>query len=309
MSERLKPIDRMLQLVHALTRSIEGLTLDEMGDLVGVGRRAVERTRNVVLLHFDLDEIVDGRAKRFRIKDSPGRAYARPRAEEVAALQALVDTAWLEGAAQGELLERLLSRIKIGLRVRLDNDLVLLTRLQRSRVAAGPAIEALPADLAAILSAMRAGRCVEFDYKAERAEHPAWRRVVPHGLVHGLVTYLVGAIPGHAHPAVMYRLDRMRAVSVSDTPGSVAAGWDLDVWLAQSFGIWCEEAHDIVLRIRPWAAERARAWRFHPDQTVEANGDDLLVRFKSGGWLELANHLFQWADPWLTMGEGMASDV
>ena len=40
---------------------------------------------------------------------------------------------------------------------------------------------------------------------------------------------------------------------------------------------------------------RARAWRFHPAQEFEADGDELLVRFRAGGLREIAEHLFTWA--------------
>ena len=43
--------------------------------------------------------MVEGRIKRFRIKDSPGRAYSRPTAGEVSALQALVDAGRHDGTA------------------------------------------------------------------------------------------------------------------------------------------------------------------------------------------------------------------
>jgi predicted DNA-binding transcriptional regulator YafY len=104
MTQRLTKLDHTLTLVHALTGSIEGLTLDEMADLLGVTRRTVERMRNLILVHFDLDEVLDGRQKRFRIKDSPGRAYSRPSTHEVAALEAVVDAGRRDGTANARAL-------------------------------------------------------------------------------------------------------------------------------------------------------------------------------------------------------------
>lgn len=182
MTNRLSNLDRTLKLVHALSESIEGLTLDEMAEVLSVNRRTVERIRNVILIHFDLDESVDGRTKRFRIKDSPGRAYTRPSAAEVAALQAVVEAGRREGTVNTQALEKLLSKVKMAFdsseRRRLDNDLDLLTRLQRSRVAAGPAVIASPEDLTTIQSSILASHCVDFDYQTEWAEEPSWRRVV-----------------------------------------------------------------------------------------------------------------------------------
>lgn len=75
----------------------------------------------------------------------------------------MVKAGRIEGTANTEALEKLLSKIKIALdsaeRRRLDNDLDLLTRLQRSRVAAGPAVIASPEDLTTIQSAILAAHC------------------------------------------------------------------------------------------------------------------------------------------------------
>lgn len=313
MTKRLSNLDRTLKLVHALTQSIEGLSLDEMAALLGVNRRTVERLRNVILIHFDLEEVIDGRIKRFRIKDSPGRAYARPNAAEVAALQAVVEAGRIEGTANTEALEKLLSKIKIAFdsaeRRRLDNDLDLLTRLQRSRVMAGPAVIASPEDLTTIQSAILAAHCVDFDYQPDWADQPSWRRVVPYGLIHGPITYLVGKMPDRDDPPFTFRLDRMSNVRESAVVGCPPEDWDLDAWMAQSFGIWQEEDHEIVLRVLPEAVERARAWRFHPHQELEEDGDDLIVRFRSGGLFELANHLFGWAGELVIEGPKALRDM
>lgn len=300
MTNRMTSLDRTLKLVHALTESIEGLTLEEMAAEIAVNRRTVERMRNVILLHFDLEEVIEGRTKRFRIKDSPSRVYTRPSAQEIAALESIVEAGRRDGTPQVEIIGRLLSKTKSAFghaeRQRLDNDLDLLTRLQRSRVAAGPVVIASPEDLTTIQSAILCGCCVEFDYQPDGLETPAWRRIVPYGLIHGPITYLLGKRPDRDDAPYYFRLDRMRDVRKSEVIACPPEDWNLDTWLGESFGIWREDAQDIVLRVRPWAVERARAWRFHPFQHCEDDGEELLIRFRSGGLLELANHLFGWAD-------------
>lgn len=299
MTNRLSNLDRTLTLVHALTQSIEGLSLDDMADLLGVNRRTVERMRNVISLHFDLDDTFDGRTKRFRIKDKLNRAYTRPNAREVAALEAVVGAGQAEQIAGTETLGKLLDKIKAGYDraewVRIDNDLELLTRLQRSRVMAGPMVIAQPQDLTTIQSAILSGHCVEFDYLSGGADAPSWRRVVPYGLIHGPITYLLAKRPDRDDNPYNFRLDRMQDVRESAVMACPPDDWDLDAWLADSFGIWREEGHDIVLRVRAHAVEKARGWRFHPRQSFTPDGEELLVHFHSGGLFELANHLFAWA--------------
>lgn len=290
---------RVLRLVHLLSDTGDGLTLDEMASELEVNRRTAERLRDVIDEAFGLETIQEDRRKRFRIPDGLRRAYTRPNAAEVAALQTEVAALRARGAAHADQLESLLGKVKGALddreKRRLDPDLDALVRLQRGRVTAGPLVPHEPEVLAAIQGAILAGCCLEFDYRADAAAEPRWRRVVPYGLVHGSIAYLVGKMPDRDEQPVFYRLDRMSDVRASNQLGCAPEIWDLDAWLAQSFGIWREDAHEIVLRVAPSAAKRAREWRFHPHQVLEeGDGGELLIRFSSGGLREIAEHLFTW---------------
>jgi predicted DNA-binding transcriptional regulator YafY len=49
--------------------------------------------------------------------------------------------------------------------------------------------------------------------------------------------------------------------------------------------------------VTPGGAAEARAWRWHPTQTVEDRADGgVEVRFRASGMRELAWHLFSWGD-------------
>ena len=291
-------LDRLLTLVKALSESAEGLTLDEMAATIGANRRTAERLRDLILVHFELEESVDDRHKRFRIPGTLPSAFTQPNVAEIAALQSLADTARKAGSAQAALLESLAAKVQAGLRrevkSRIAPDLEPLVRLQRHHVPAGPMIAHAPETVAQVQGAMMAGMCLEFDYVADGASEPKWRRVVPLGLIHGPATYLIGKIPGRDLEPVPYRLDRMSEVRVSNQPGAADDDWDLDAWMGESFGIWREEGHQIVLRVAAESADRARGWRFHPRQVIEQDGEELVVRFFSGGLREIAEHLFTW---------------
>ncbi len=299
MSDRMAKTRRVLRLVHLLSDTGDGLTLDEMAAELEVNRRTAERLRDVIDEAFGLETSQDDRRKRFRIPEGLRRAYTRPNGEEVAALQTEVAALRARGEAHADQLESLLGKVKGALddreKRRIDPDLDALVRLQRGRVTAGPLVPHEPEVLAAIQGAILAGSCLEFDYRADAAAEPRWRRVVPYGLVHGSIAYLIGKMPGRDEQPVFYRLDRMSDVRASNQLGCAPEDWDLDGWLAQSFGIWREDAHDIVLRVAPSSAKRAREWRFHPEQSVEEGEDgELVIRFRSGGLREIAEHLFTW---------------
>jgi predicted DNA-binding transcriptional regulator YafY len=291
-------LDRLLTLVKALGESAEGLTLDEMAEVIGANRRTAERLRDLILVHFDLKESVDDRHKRFRIPGALPSPFTQPNVAEIAALQSLAVTARKAGSAQAPLLEGLAAKVQVGLRrevkSRMAPDLDPLVRLERHYVPAGPMIEHAPETVAQVQGAMMAGMCLEFDCLADGTSEPKWRRVIPLGLIHGPATYLIGKIPGRDLDPVPYRLDRMSGVRVSNQPGAADDDWDLDHWMQASFGIWREDGYEIVLRVMPESVERARRWRFHPQQVIEQEGEDLVVRFFSGGLREVAEHLFTW---------------
>ena len=287
--ERMLKLDRLLTLVYALSDTSDGLTLDEMAACVGVHRRTAERMRDVIEAQFDLEAVADDRQKRFFIRDSLRRVFTRPTAEEVAALQAEVDG--LRKAGQGARVAQLaglLAKVKGAFdareRTRIAPDLEPLVRLQRTLVPAGPVASVGPEIVALAQAAILGGRCVEFGYATDDLPEPRWRRVVPYGLVHGPLTYLLGRIPGRDDPPVYYRLDRMVEARVSEALGSAPANWDIDAWLAESFAVWRDEKQEVVLRVPAPAAARARRWRFHQSQELKALPDGgVRIRFASGG--------------------------
>lgn len=291
-------LDRLLLLVKALSESTYGLTLDDMAETIGANRRTAERLRDLILVHFDLEGSVDDRHKRFRIPGALPSAFTQPSVAEIAALQSIADASRRAGSAQAPLLESLVGKVQAGLRREVKNrmapDLDPLVRLQRHYVPAGPMIEQDPETVAQIQGAMMAGMCIEFDYFADGSAKAKWRRVIPLGLIHGAATYLIGKMPGRDLEPAPYRLDRIKAARVSDQTGAAGNDWDLDAWMAASFGIWREPGFDIVLRVARGSAERARRWRFHPHQVIEDCDGDLIIRFFSGGLREIAEHLFTW---------------
>ncbi|GAA4019165.1 YafY family protein [Sphingomonas swuensis] len=296
---RKAPFDRLLQLVRGLSETTDGLTLDEIAEVLGQGRRSAERARDVIALNFDLDEIVDGPRKRFRIVDGLRRHYTRPSAEELAALRAEVDAMRSGGSLRFQQLQSLLSKVQASFddreRRRIEPDLEELLKHLRAFSGPGPVAMVAPEVTRAALDAIMSGQCLEFDYQTLEADAPRWRRIACAGLLNGPVSYAVGFMPGRDGAAV-YRLDRMSNARVSDELAALPEDFELDDWLADGFGIWREEPRDIVLRVFAESAARARQWRFHPRQRIEEQADGaLLISFRTGGLREIADHLFQWA--------------
>ena len=135
---------------------------------------------------------------------------------------------------------------------------------------------------------------VKFRYGGEYGDTPRWRKVIPYGILFAPRYYLVASIKSKANPA-LYRLDRIHAIQVMDEPGAPPKNFDLRAYASRSFGVFQEEPADVVLRFSPSAAPDARAYMFHPSQSLAEEADgSLTVRFRAGGLLQIVHHLMTW---------------
>ena len=90
-------------------------------------------------------------------------------------------------------------------------------------------------------------------------------------------------------------LDAIHAPRRLDEPGAAPKTFDLRTYAEDSFGVFHEPPEEVVLRFAPSAAQDARAFLFHPTQRLSDEPDgSLTVRFRAGGFLEIAHHLMTW---------------
>lgn len=161
-------------------------------------------------------------------------------------------------------------------------DAEALGRAQASTWRAGPHPVAEAEIFIAVREALKAMRIVSFHYRREDGSSAA-RNVAPYGLLYGSAYYLVGAQAGKPEP-VLWRLDRMSHVKITDRPGAPPKDFDIWSFKARSFGAYQEEAQDIELRFSPDVAEAARRFLFHPSQSVLVNEDrSVTICFRVGG--------------------------
>jgi predicted DNA-binding transcriptional regulator YafY len=291
---------RLLDLARMLASTAEGLTLDEMAERLGVGRRTAERMRDAVREVFpQLEEVEDPPTRRFRIPAGLDGLFQAPTAEELAALAIAAETFSGQGAsgraaALKSLEQKVLSATRAAARRRLAPDLEALLQAETIAVQAGPRPFEDEAVLAAIREALKAASTLSFRY--EGGSQPGRvREVSPYGILFGRANYLVAA-EGEGGPR-NWRLDRMRDVAATGRPASRPEGFSLQDYADESFGIYQDDTEDVVLRVLPASAEGALRWRFHANQSLERQADgSVIVRFRASGMRELAWHLFTWGD-------------
>lgn len=291
----------LIELARTLAASAEGLTLDEMAEAAGVGRRTVERMRDALEMLFpQMESFPDGASRRFRIPGGLDGFLQSPTTEELVELGKAARKLREEGATpRAQALESLERKVRSAVRNRelrrLMPDVEALARAETIALQAGPRPfedEALIAKLRQALMSMKA---VRFAYRGGRT--PGRKRTVaPYGLMFGRANYLVALEKG-AEEARNWRLDRIEALEILDEAASPPDDFSLAEYANRSFGIYRDAVEDVVLRVLPEGREDALGWRFHPTQTVEPQPDgSVIVRFSVSGMRELAWHLFTWGD-------------
>ena len=265
----------------------------------GVGRRTAERMRDTLADLFPtLEEVPDGRLKRFRISNGIDGFAVAPTPDELAEVDHAARALEAQGGtARAALLRNLGAKLKARLRAsekrRIAPDLEALMEGEGLVMQAGPRPMVDAALLADLRQALKGRLFCRFDYTSATG-HAYRRSVAPCGLLYGRTYYLVGIEHGKVEP-VLYRLDRVARLELGEACGPVPAGFDLRGFAARSFGAFQEKPEAVVLRFAPEAAADVARFSFHPDQTIEDEpGGGKVVRFTAGGLRELAHHLFTW---------------
>lgn len=291
----------VIELARRMAASAEGLTLDEMAQEMGVGRRTAERMRDAVGALFPaMDEISDPPTKRWRIRGGLSAFEQAPTATELVELSKAAQGLRTTGEpARAAALEGLERKIKAAVRSttlnKLAPDLEALVRAETIAVMAGPRPSADEAVLTTIRNTILSQQPLGFLYSRPGAE-PRRRTVAPCGLMFGRANYLV-ALDRKSGEIRTFRLDRMSDVMAEDGFSTPPSDFDLAAFANRSFGIYQDEVEEVVLRISPEGAAEAKGWRWHPTQTLEDQPDGgVIVRFSASGMRELAWHLFSWGD-------------
>ena len=291
---------RLLELARLLASTAEGLTLDEMAERLGVGRRTAERMRDAVREVFpQLEEVDEPPTRRFRIPSGLDGLFQAPTAEELAALAGAAEMfsgqgALARAAALRSLEQKVLSATRAAARRRLAPDLEALLQAETIAVQAGPRPFEDDTVLQAVREALKGLSTLSFRYQGG-SQPGRVREVTPYGILFGRANYLV-ASEGEGRPR-NWRLDRIADIAATGRAARRDPAFSLQDYADESFGIYQDDTQDVTLRIRPASAEGALRWRFHSNQSLEQQADgSVVVRFRASGMRELAWHLFTWGD-------------
>jgi len=302
---RYEKADNLLQLALEMQAARGGLTLTDIERRFGCGRRTAMRMRDAVLRNFPQAEEVatDERTKRWRIPPGVLDRLVAFEAEELADLEraiALFDRENLpdRAASLAGLAAKLKALLKPEVARRVEPDLEALLEAEGLAMRPGPRPRVELAVIEDLRHAMKACRKVAIQYRNRRDGRRNRRVVHPYGFLLGHRHYLIGF---HENPkanhVAPFALPNIESVEILEEGFTRDPAFSLAVYAERSFGLFQEEPFDVAWKFTPEAAPTAREFVFHPTQTQEDLPDgSLIVRFRAGGWLEMAWHLFRWGD-------------
>lgn len=294
-------LETILRLALALQGTREGLSLADIQQEFGVGRRTAERMRDAVARVFPQFERCDQgeRVRRWRLPQGTLGGLVAIGADELAAIEGAAAEWRARGLAErAEPLDAAAAKLRAMARPehlrRVEPDLEVLMEAEGSALRPGPRPHLPDGILGLLRRGILACLPLSMDYRSRNAAAPARITVHPYGLLYGSRPLLVAAPEPWNEPR-LYRLDRMSGLELGNIPFVRRAGFSLGEFAARAFGTFQEEPFDVVLRFAADTAEEAAQWRFHPTQTTERDeAGRLVVRFRAGGTQEMCWHIFTW---------------
>jgi len=302
---RFEKADKLLRLAMELQARRHGITIEDIQAHFAVSRSTALRMKGALESVFPLEEAptLDDRRKRWRIPPGTLDRLAGCTADELADLEMAVGLLRRENRREeADRLAGLGGKLKAVMKPdharKMEPDLEALLEAEGLAMRAGPRPKISHDVVETLRETMKACQQVEIRYRRPNGSGSNWRRVHPYGFLHGHRHYLVAY---HVHPKAnkiaLFRLPNIEEARPLDVSFVRDPGFSLKDFAERSFGVFQEDQVDVVWRFAPTAAAAAEEFLFHPSQKMRRRPDGSLeVRFRAGGLLEMAWHLYSWGD-------------
>jgi len=305
---RYEKAETVLRVALDMQASAFGLSLEEIqrnySDKL-LSRRTAERLRDAIERLFpQIEQTNPGEVpKRWRLPSGTVNGLVHVTASELTDLGTAISLlrrdnmdAQAENAERG--IAKLRALVKRPVMNRIEPDLEMLTEAEGLAMRPGPHPK-INAEIVGVLrEAIIARYKVKLHYRYRGSGKRGYQVVHPYGFLYGNRHYLVAwSEIDRAHDFRNFALSNIERVEVLDRTFTRKRDFSLREYAERSFGVFQEKPVDVVWRFSPKAAPDAREFLFHPTQTMQVQPDgSLIVRFRSGGLLEMAWHLFTWGD-------------
>lgn len=295
----------LLRLAVLMQGSAEGLSINDIERTFSVSRRTAERMRDAVLRAYPQMEERPGSNGQKYWRFPPGTLgkMVEPTVDELAAGHRAASIARREGDLDtAETLDRLLAKVQAMFRAerrrRVAADLEAQLLADGVAFRPGPREKIVPEILSALREAILAGVMISADHQARgSAKLSRNTRLGPIAMLFGEGRQYLLAWSEYQNDLRLFALAGFERISLEADVYERPEDFDLQDWLAESFGIWREEPLDVAWRFVPEVADEAATYVFHPKQEMERRADgSLVVRFRAGGRQEMAWYLARWGD-------------
>ena len=291
----------IVRLALRLQGTWRGLTLDDIERDFEVSRRTAERLRDAVEDVFGPLDLADTGERRhhWRLRTSTLRQLVTVSAKELAELNtaaAALERTGLQVQATTlrEVADKLRALLEQDALSRIEPDLQALMLAEGLAMRPGPRPRMDPGLLGLLRDAIKTGRVIAFDYRAQATGTVTRREVQPYGIIYGNRAFLVG----HTDRGAGLRLWRLANISAAGITARQFArnpAFDLVEFAKRSFGTFQEDPVAVQLSFAAQVADDVNHFIFHPGQTVTRNPDgSLTVRFTAGGLDEICWHVVTW---------------
>lgn len=295
----------LLRLALMMQGSAEGLSIADIERAFDVSRRTAERMRDAVLRAYPQLEERPGPTGQKYWRFPPGTLgkMVEPTVDELTAGHRAANIARREGDLDtAETLDRLLAKVQAMFREdrrrRVAADLEAQLLADGVAFRPGPRERIAPETLSALREAILAGVMISADHRA-RASGKLSRntRLGPIAMLFGEGRQYLLAWSEYQDDLRLFALAGFERIALEDDVYERPEDFDLQEWIAESFGIWREEPQDVEWRFLPEVADEAATYAFHPKQGTERLADgSLVVRFRAGGRQEMERYLYRWGD-------------
>ncbi len=297
---RYEHVTEIVRLAIDLQGRPGGLTIAEIEERFSVSRRTAERMRDAVEAAFGPLETVDtdigDRRIHWRLQSRALHPLIQVSPEELADLEAAAN-----GLGRGDLAKRvggLVVKLRAASRrhspEEFDTALEALMEVEGLAMRAGPRESLEEGLLSLVREAVTTHHKLDFKYLSRGTGRRNRQRVWPYGVLYGNRAFLVGRTDRGNEPR-LWRLGNISEARITDEAFERDPAFDLRRYAERSFGTFQEEPFDVVLHFDADAARDAKAFQFHPSQTITENSDgSLRVLFRAGGADEICWHLVTW---------------
>jgi len=298
----------LLRVADMATSRYDGIRLQDVTDEFGCDHRTAQRMMRAFEAVYPQVSVTedDQRRRRWHLPRSDPRWLQAQglRDGELAALDMAEKRALRDGAHEDAkniraLRDRLLAAMPASHARRTEADAEALLEAQGFASRPGPRSVTNKELLGTLTEALRAPWELKLSYRGAEDTRSRARIVHPYGVLLGTRQYLVAKPVDGDQSMRRFRLDRIEQASIAGQSFAREPDFNLDAFAARSFGSYHseEEYDEVIWRFEPEAAETARHFIFHPNQSASDEPDgSVLIRFVASGHLEMAWHLYQWGD-------------